>query len=414
MSLDTWNEIGAVLVRNPLRTLLTAMGVFWGLLMLILMLGFGEGLESVARQNFAGSATNSVFIWGGRTSLAHAGYRPGRWIGFRNADVPALEEVRGLAFVAPRAQLGGWRNGNLVVHGTESGSYNIMGDVARMFRILTVDLVRGRVLNPLDEERQRKVAVIGEQVQRELFGRKDPIGELIRVQGVYFQVVGVVRSTRADDRGDRDNSTVHVPFTTYQRAFNQGDRVSWLALMAEEGVPAGLVEERARAVLAERHSVHPDDENAFGSWNAQEDVQRIENLFGGIRLFVWIVGVATLLSGVVGVSNIMLVVVRERTRELGLRRALGATRSQIVQLVVVEAILLTTLAGIFGVFGGVALVEGVAWWLGPDHETVGTPSVRPLVPVAALGVLVVAGALAGLLPARRAARIHPVEALRAE
>lgn len=414
MTLDTWTEIGDVLLRNPLRTSLTALGVFWGLLMLVLMLGFGEGLETVARRNFARSTTNSVFLWGGRTSMPYAGQRPGRRVGFRNGDVPALAQVEGLAFVAPRAQLGGWRNGNRVVHGSKSGNYNIMGDVARMFDILTVELVRGRVINPLDEDRQRKVAVIGDQVRRELFGRADPIGALIRVQGVYFQVIGVVRSTRADDRGDRDNSAVHVPFTTYQRAFNQGDRVSWMALMAEPGAAAGTVEERARAVLAERHQVHPDDDNAIGGWNAQEDVQRIATLFTGIRLFIWIVGIATLLSGVVGVSNIMLVVVRERTKELGLRRALGATRANIVGLIVIEAVVLTTLAGVLGIAAAVVLIEGIAWFLGPDHETIGTPSVDPSVPFLALGALIVSGAFAGLLPARRAARIHPVEALRSE
>lgn len=414
MDLDSWAEIGAVLVRNPLRSALTAMGVFWGLLMLIVMLGFGEGLESMATKNFGRSATNSVMMWGGRTSLPYAGHRPGRWIGFHNADVPALEDVPGVAFVAPRGQLGGWRNGNLVVHGTETGNYNIMGDTANMFRILTVELVEGRTLNPLDEVEQRKVAVIGETVQRELFGRKDPIGELIRIQGVYFQVVGVVKSIRADDRGDRDNTTVHVPFATFQKAFNQGDRVNWVAMLAEDGVDAAGLEARAKATMAERYKVHPEDDNAFGTWNAAEDVQRLDTLFGGIRLFIWVVGIATLLTGVVGVSNIMLVVVRERTRELGLRRALGATRLNIVSLIVTEAIVLTAIAGWVGVTVGVALVETVAWVLGPDHETLGNPSVDVWVALAAAGVLVVAGGLAGLLPARRAALIHPVEALRTE
>lgn len=414
MTLDTWLEIGAVLRRNPLRTMLTALGVFWGLLMLILLLGFGQGLEVVANKNFAGSATNSVFFWGGRTSLPYKGQRPGRWIGFRNGDVQPLGELEGVAFVAPRSQLGGWRNGNLVVHGTKTGSYNIMGDVPGMFDIMTMELVEGRTLNPLDMNEQRKVAVIGEQVKRELFGRSDPIGELIRVHGVYFTVVGVLRSTRADDRGDRDNSGVYLPFATFQKAFNQGDRVGWIALMAEEGASASEVDDRARAVLAERHGVHPDDRNAIGGWNAQEDVQRIQTLFGGIRLFIWFVGAATLATGVVGVSNIMLVVVRERTKELGLRRAIGATSGSIVALIVAEAVVLTLLAGLIGLGAGVIVVEGTAYVLGPDHELVGTPGLDPWAALSAFAVLLVAGVVAGLLPAQRAAQVHPVEALRAE
>lgn len=414
MSWDTWIEIGAVLRRNKLRTAMTAMGVFWGLLMLILMLGFGQGLEEVATQNFSRSSSNSVFMWGGRTSLPYKGRRPGRWIGFRNADIDALAELEGLKFMAPRTQLGGWRNGNLVVRGSESGSYNIMGDVPEMFEVANVELVEGRLINPLDIEEQRKVAVIGKTVLREIFRGDDPIGELIRVQGVYFQVIGVVQSIRADDRGDRDNNAVHVPFTTFQKAFNVGDSVGWFALMAEDDVSAADLEKRAKAVIFERHGVHPDDDNAVGSYNAQEEVQRVRNLFGGIRLFVWIVGAATLLSGVVGVSNIMLVVVRERTKELGLRRAIGATGWSIVGLIVSEAVVLTSIAGWLGLAAGLIIVEVSAALIGTDTEAIGPPSVEIPSTLTALAVLVLAGILAGLLPARRAAQIHPVEALRTE
>jgi len=282
------------------------------------------------------------------------------------------------------------------VHGNKTGSYNIMGDVPGMFDIMSVALVRGRSLTPLDLGEQRKVAVIGEQVQRELFGRSNPIGELIRVQGVYFTVVGVLRSTRADDRGDRDNSGIYVPFSTFQKAFNQGDRVGWIALMAAPGASAAEVDDRARQLLAERHGVHPDDDNAIGGWNAQEDVQRIENLFGGIRLFIWFVGAATLATGVVGVSNIMLVVVRERTRELGLRRALGATAGSIVFLIVSEAVVLTLLSGLVGLCVGVIVADGSAWLLGLDHEFVGTAGLCPWSALLVFAVLLFAGRVASV------------------
>lgn len=412
--MDGWYELLSVLQRNPLRTSLTALGVFWGLLMLVLLLGFGEGLEDVAMDNFARRASNSVFFWRGRTSMAHAGYRPGRLIKLENGDVAPLSEVPGVDAVAPRSQLGGWRDGNLVVAGVKSGTYNIMGDVPAIFDVTPVELVRGRLLNPLDLGEQRKVAIIGEQVQRELFGRDDPVGELVRIQGVYFTVVGVVRSTRADDRGDRDNSSIHVPLTTFQKAYNQGDQLGWIALKVAEGSDSRIVEAEARAVLKERKGVHPDDDNAIGGYNAQEEIDRIESLFGGIRLFIWLVGAATLATGVVGVSNIMLVVVRERTKELGLRRALGATAASIVGLILREAVVLTLLAGLVGLGVGVLVVEGTAYVLGPDHELVGTPHLDPQIALVSLGVLVVAGLFAGLLPAQRAARIHPVEALRSE
>lgn len=414
MIVDLGAEIVEVLRRNPLRTLLTAFGVFWGLLMLVALLGFGEGLESVALRNFAGSTTNSAFLWGGRTSLPWQGYRPGRWIQFRNGDLEPIRELPGLALVAGRVQLGGWRSGNVVSHGAEAGSYNVMGDAPEYFEITPVILERGRLLNPLDVAEQRKVAVIGATVQTELFRGKDPIGQPIQIQGVHFEVVGVMRSARADERGDRENSAVHVPISTFQKVFNMEDRIAWITFSAQPDVPATEMEDRVRAVLYERHGIHPDDDNALGGWNAQEDVERINTLFTGIRWFVWFVGVATLLSGVVGVSNILLVVVRERTREIGLRRALGATRASIVAQIVAEAVVLTSAAGWIGLIVGVAAVEGTAAWLGPDHELVGNPGIDPAIALGAFAVLVAAGVLAGLLPARRAAMIHPVEALRTE
>jgi putative ABC transport system permease protein len=289
-----------------------------------------------------------------------------------------------------------------------------MGDQPEFCEITPVVWETGRLLNPLDIAEQRKVAVVGTTVQTELFRGKDPIGKAIKIQGVYFEVVGVIRSIRGDERGDRENSTIHVPLSTFQKVFNMQDRIAWIAFTAQPDVPATVMEQRVREVLAERHGVHPDDSNAIGGWNAQEDVERISALFGGIRWFVWFVGVATLLSGVVGVSNIMLVVVRERTREIGLRRALGATRASIVVQIVSESVVLTGLAGWIGLVVGVAAVEGAAAWFGPDHELVGSPQVEPAVALGALGVLIVAGVLAGLLPARRAAMIHPVEALRSE
>lgn len=412
--IDALQEMAEVLARNPLRTLLTAMGVFWGVLMLVLLLGFGEGLEQVATKSFAGSAPNAVMLWGGRTTLPFKGQRPGRWVTFQNDDVAPLGEMDGVASVAGRLQLGGWRNGNLVTRGSKTGSFHVMGDMPEIFPINGTVLEQGRFLDALDLTEQRKVAVVGAQVVKELFGGSPPLGEVVFVRGVAFTVVGVSRSPRADERGDRDNATIHVPLSTFQKAFNGGERLGWLAIMANEGVGAQDIEDRARQLLAERHQVHPEDENAFGAWNAQETVERVATLFYGIRLFIWIVGAATLMSGVVGVSNILLVVIRERTKEIGLRRALGATVASIVLMVVTEALVLTLFSGMAGLAAGIVVVEGTTFLLGPDHEVVGTPRVDPVLAFVAIGVLALAGLLAGLLPAGRAASIHPVEALRTE
>lgn len=407
-------EVLALAARRPLRTSLTAFGVSWGLFMLVFMMGFGAGLEGVATTNFARRAANSVFIWGGRTSMPFQGARPGRRIGLRDGDVPDLATLKGVDAVAPRSQLGGWRSGNLVVSGNKSGAYNVMGDVPVMFDVSSVALTSGRLLNHLDVVEQRKVAVIGQQVAAELFTDRETIGAAVRIKGVYFTVVGVVRSTRADDRGDRDNSSIHVPLSTFQRAYNQGDRLGWIALKVAPGASSVDVEQDALALLRERNGVHPEDLTAFGSYNAQEEADVISNMFAGIRFFIWLVGAATLASGVVGVSNIMMVVVRERTAELGLRRAIGATRSSLVLMILLESTMVTVVAGMLGVTLGVAVVLGAAFVFGPNHEWVGTPEVDLAVVLWASVVLFIAGALSGVLPAVRAVRIQPVEALRTE
>ncbi|MFT7522094.1 MAG: putative ABC transport system permease protein [Kiritimatiellia bacterium] len=413
--IDLFVEVWATLKRSPMRTLLTAGGVGWGMFMLLVMLGFGEALEDMALRKMGGQATNSVWIWGGRTSIPYQGSRPGMWVSYNNSDIDALtEELHGLKVIAPRCQLGGWRSANSVVAAGNAGEYHVMGDHPAIFDVILLDRVAGRLLNPLDIERQRKVAVIGEQVKLELFGRDQAVGKSIAVRGVHFTVVGVVRSTKPDERGDRDNNTIIVPFNTFQRAFNFGDEVGWFAMIGEEGVLAADLEEQARGVLASRHGIHPDDRNAVGSRNTHEEYLRFKNLFAGIRAFVWVVGAATLLTGVVGVSNIMLIIVRERTSEIGLRRALGATRRSIIGMVVLESIVLTVLAGYIGLLAGLGLIEVAAWFIGPDNENMGQPEVGLTPAVIAAVVLVVSGLFAGLLPAHRASQVDPVVALRSE
>lgn len=416
---DRWQEIWASLAKNPGRTALTAFGVFWGIFLLMLLLGSGNGLSNGVQEGFSGSATNSFFLWTRRTSEPYHGLPPGRGIEISNADVEALvERVPEAAVIAPRNQLGGHRSGNTVSRGRETAAFSVMGDYPAIRRIQGLTIDQGRFLNDLDIRDRRKVAVIGTRVYELLFDDGEPpIGDSIEINGVYFQVVGVFGSLQSQEQAERDAETVFIPFTTFQNAFNYGDRVNWLAVTAQPGVPASQVEESVRAVLAERLRVAPSDERAFGSFNVEEEYNRVQGLFAGIRLLVWIVGVGTLAAGVIGVSNIMLILVRERTREIGLRRAIGAGPASITGQVVLEAVALTGVAGYLGLVAGVGLVELVRFGLvqsGAGGGMFQDPGVSFANALEALAILVGSGVLAGLIPAQRAVAVRPVEALRHE
>lgn len=416
---DKWQEIFAMLRKNKLRTFLTACGVFWGIFMLLIMLGFGNGLEGGVLRSMSGFATNSVYIWGQRTTIPFAGLRPGRNIGFDNDDVAAIRaEVEGIEYFAPRNQIGGHRGGSTVTHSGKSSSFSVMGDYPDSQKIQPMIVTHGRMLNDLDIAERRKICVIGARVYETLFERgEEPIGAEVSINGVYFEVVGVAKSQQSGDRAERQSGAVFIPFTTFQQAFNFGDSVGWLSVSAKPGVPIKTVEDRIRGLMAERHKISPSDEQAIGSWNAHKEFAKLQSLFIGIKAFIWFVGVITLLAGVIGVSNIMLIVVKERTKEIGVRKALGATPLSIVSLVLQEAVVLTALSGYAGVVAGVGVLEAFGAWLdanGGGGEMFARPEVDFRVTIIATLILIGAGAVAGIIPARHAAKIEPVEALRAE
>ncbi len=416
LDLDTLDELVITLSQNRLRAGLTALGVGWGTFLLVLMLGFGDGLEQAVVRNMQGSTANAMHVWGRRTHMAYNGLRANRPVDFTLSDRDALKsEVPGVLYACPRTQLGGYRDGTAVRAGRKVGAFQVMGDSPDYRHVQVMRMLEGRWINERDMDDRRKVAVIGRSVADDLFGeRTDLVGESMEIQGVWFVVGGVFESPRGDERGDREASTVHLPITTFQRVFHTGDDVGWYALLADPERDASVMEVRARAVLSERHGIHPDDGRALGSWNAAEEFGRIRALFGGIRMFTWLVGAATLLSGVVGVSNILLITVRERTAEIGLRRAIGATPSQVVGMILSEAITLTTLAGCTGLVLGVAAVEAIRMAVGPNHASLGQPDLDASTLLAAAVLLLAGGAFAGFLPALRAAAIEPVEALRSE
>jgi putative ABC transport system permease protein len=414
---DNWQEIISALKKNKLRAVLTAFGVFWGVFMLVIMLGSGNGLHNGAIKDFSKVATNSVYIWPRSTTVPYKGFPRGRWFRFNNDDIKALKDnIPEIEYVAPRNKLGGYRGINNVNRGKKNGAFSIFGDYPEIFYIKLMDITHGRFMNRLDLTEKRKVAVIGARAHKILFDpQKDPIGQYIKIQGVFFKVIGVFNSKALGDEEEEENQAIFIPFSTFQRAFNFGNRVSWFSLTSVKDVPASVVEQKAIALLAARHQVSPADVNAFGHWNTEKEFNKFVSLFRGIRRLVWFVGSVTLLAGIIGVSNIMLVIVKERTREIGIRRAVGATPWNIISHIILESILLTAFAGYVGLVVSVGMLEAVSEGLeifGRPTDMFQNPGVDFHIAIVALIVLIVFGILAGMIPAHRAVSIKPVDAIR--
>jgi len=418
--LDGWQEILSTLRSNVLRTVLTAVGVFWGVFMLIAMVGFGNGLQSGVHKEMGGLAEKSVFVWGDRMTLPYAGIQPGKWIEITRADGTALEsQIPDIDVVAPRASLNGRGQGDVVTRGDKSGAFSIMGDVPSYLRIQPEVITSGRFIDQLDIDRHRKVAVIGNRVAEILFPPgKEPVGESIRIRGMDFLVVGVFHTEIVGDRGDRFANTIHTPLSTFQQVLNPVPWVTNLAVLVRPNGDTDAVDHRIHEILARRHRVSVDDTEAIGTWNAEKEFQKTENLFKGISLLIWIVGTVTLIAGIVGVSNIMMISVRERTRELGIRRAIGATPWSVVAQVLKESMSLTAFAGYLGLVAGVGILEVVSSFMrsmGKGAPRMFDPPHADLrVAIAATIAVMVGGALAGLFPALHAVRVRPVVALRDE
>jgi len=414
IDLDTWQEVFATLQKNVARTAMTAWGVFWGTCMLIFMLGIGQGLEGGVTRNMASLSANNVYVWGQRTALPHAGLAPGRQVRLDTDDVGAVGQVPGVAAVAPSIELGGWRQGNNVAYGDRVANFGVRGETPQFLEVAVDRPYAGRFINETDMRERRKVTVIGEAVRHMLLHDVDPIGRYIKIRGVHFQVVGVMASVQSGDDAERTDNTVLVPFSTFQTAFNGGNRVNAMGIRARDGVDPLQLETTLKQTLASRHRADPNDPQAIGSFNLSKQHQRVENLFRGVRAFVWFVCVATLLAGALGVSNIMLISVKERTREFGIRKALGATPASVIGLVLQEASVLTALAGYLGLVAGVAGLELMSRYATTRDGPLAAPHVDLAAALLAVLVLIVAGLLAGIAPARHAARILPMAALRAE
>ncbi len=407
--LDKWQEIFATIEKNKLRTFLTGFSVAWGIFMLIILQGAGVGLQKGVESQFRSSATNTIWIWNGQTSKAYAGMQPGRNIQMTNEDYDYLKQsVDEIDNISGRFEL--W-SGNTVSYNREFGSYNIRAIHPAYSTIEKLTINQGRFVNDIDVKEFRKSLVISTKVKDALFKTEDPLEKYVRVNGVPFKVVGVF----TDDDGRDDNmQVVYMPISTAQRVFGMGRNVNSISVTVGSATSeqSKEIENELKQKLAARHHYDVTDERAMFFWNSVEEFQRFKNLFASISMFIWVIGIGTIIAGVVGVSNIMMIVVKDRTKEIGIRKALGATPGSIISLILQETILITGFAGYIGLVLGVGLLELISKQV--DTEFFKQPEVNIQIAVSATILLVIAGALAGFIPARRAAAIKPIEALRDE
>ena len=418
---DKWNEIIEALSANPFRTLITAFGVFWGIFILVILLSASQGLQNGIKRQMGGLSTNTMFMWAGATSKPYKGLPQGRSYNFKNGDVEAIKrDVNGLLYVSPRNQLGGFRGSNNVVRGTKTGAYNVYGGYPEFILQQPMDILQGRFINYGDIENKRKIAVIGEGVIRELYAPgEDVLGSYIKVQGVNFLVVGVYKSI-SNMGGDAEESQkqVFIPFTTFQQAFNFGDIVGWMTITAQDDKPITELKEQVFTLLKNRHSIDPTDERAIGHFDLYQEFKKINGLFAILTAVSYIVGIFILGSGIIGIVNIMLIIVKERTQEIGIRRALGATPATIIKQILTESVVLSLIAGMAGIIFASVVLWAVNFALEQAPNSNEIPIVNPSVSlgvvVIALLILVVSGLLAGLIPAITAIKVKPIDALRTE
>ena len=415
---DRWVEIWVTITRNKTRSLLTSFGVFWGILMLVILLGSGNGLKNGIMKNVEGFSTNSAFFFSERTGEPYKGYKKGRYWQMRNRDLEAIQQrVKGVRYLSPMIMQ--WGGQNNVVKGQKSGTYNVRGVYSQYFQIETPNLLAGRLLNEIDMLDKRKVCVIGSSVREDLFGQEeDPIGQYIRVNGIYYQVVGVIDpKAKGINIGGRVDQSIMTPFKTLQQTSNQGDKFWFLCATADNNYPCYKMVEDIKDVLRSQNEISPTDEQAISSITIAKQFETFELLFTGINALVWLVGIGTLLAGVIGVSNIMMVTVRERTREIGVRRAIGAKPIDIISQIMSESLLLTSIAGLLGLSTGVFLLDIVnkALMNGNSEDVFFSDvGIHIGTAVTATFILLISGLLAGLIPAWRAMQIKAIDAIREE
>jgi putative ABC transport system permease protein len=415
---DKWNEVLESLTSNLFRTILTAFGVFWGIFILVILLAAGNGFENGVKQIFDGISSNSMFMWSQPISKSYDGLPKGRRYNFQLEDVEQIRrEVDGLKYVSPRNQLGGFGGENNVVRGLKSGAYNVYGDYPDIQFQEPMKVLKGRFLNQNDIEDKRKVAVIGEGVVKGLYNfDEEPLGSYIKIQGVNFMVIGIYKKRGfGGGNAEEEQKQIYVPFTAYSQAFNMGQVVGWMAITADDDKSITNLKSNVFDIIKRNHSIAPEDDRAIGNFDLYEQYQKVSGLFIALNAVAYFVGILILLSGVIGISNIMLIVVKERTNEIGVRRALGATPWQIRGQVLFESVFLTIIAGMTGIAFATGILAIINAVLPKDSDMpFVNPSVDLVTVIIALIILIISGLFAGFIPAQNAIRVKPVDALRTE
>ncbi|HUH04221.1 MAG TPA: ABC transporter permease [Kofleriaceae bacterium] len=409
LNLDRWQEIYGTIRRNKLRTFLTALSVAWGIFMLVILLGAGTGLQNSVSYKFRDDAINSIWIWGGKTSIPHQGLPPGRDVKFTNADYESIRAMPGVDRVTGRFRTG---RDPMVVYKDRHSAFDLRSVHPDHRYLENTIMISGRFINDLDMAERRKVVVIGLKVDEFLFRGEPSIDKWITIAGMPYQVIGTFK----DAGGEGEMRKMYIPISTAQMAYNGVDRIHMLmfTISGDDMATSRRLEGQVRSLLAARHDFSPNDKRALRVRNNLESFHEVSQMFVMIRYFVWVVGIGTIIAGIVGVSNIMLISVKERTREIGLRKAIGATPGSLVGLILQEAIVLTAVAGYAGLTVGVGVLELVNRLLPADSEYLRDPQVDLGTVLGATVLLVFFGALAGYFPARRAARVNPIVALRDE
>ncbi|MUU79231.1 ABC transporter permease [Winogradskyella endarachnes] len=417
-SRDRWDEILEALNANKFRTLLTAFGVFWGIAILVLLLALTNGLKNGVTADFGDFATNSMFMWTQGTSKPYKGLPKGRYFNYKVDDVAAIKsQIPNLKYISPRNQLGGYNGANNVVRGTKTGAFEIYGDYPEYIKQQPLDILQGRFISYSDIDAKRKVCVVGTGVVKSLYDKdEDILGTYIKINGVNVLVVGTFKMSNSQGDGEQDANTIYMPFTTFSQAFNRGENVGWMAITAVDDVSITSLKPQIFELMKSRHKVHPEDDRAIGHFDLSEQFERVSGLFSILTFVGYFVGALVLMSGIIGISNIMLIVVKERTKEIGVRRALGASPWSIKSQILQESLVLTILSGMVGI----SFAALVIWIMNTILDSVGpvqnfaNPSVSIQVVFTALIILVVSGLLAGLIPANSATKMKPVDALRIE
>ncbi|MCK9450815.1 MAG: ABC transporter permease [Bacteroidales bacterium] len=408
--LDKWQEIFNTIEKNKMRTFLTGFSVAWGIFMLIILQGAGVGLQKGVENEFRSSATNAIWVWNGQTSKAYKGNNPGREIRMKNDDYSYLgSQIKGIDKISGRYNI--W-SGNTISYKNESGSYSIRGIHPDYQKVEQLTLVKGRFINENDQQHSRKTVLISKLVDEALFKEgEESLGKYVSINKIPFKVVGIFD----DDDGRDDNmQVVYVAVSTAQQVFGGAHNLNGIVVTVGDATAkeAISIENQMKSKMASRHHFDPTDNQALFFWNSVEEFSRFRKLFTSISMFIWVIGIGTIIAGVVGVSNIMMIVVKDRTKEIGIRKALGATPGSIVSLILQEAILITAFAGYVGLVLGVGLLELISDQI--DTPFFRQPEVNLSVAIGATALLVIAGMLAGFIPAKRAASIKPIDALRDE